>query len=419
MDGWVPTLNKPALRPCPICRTSAVDVLHRQLLQQPEASLLPGEYDVVACPQCGMVYADTPVAQDAYDSYYEEQSKYEDPAVATGGGSSELDRTRLEQLADRIAERAAPTARILDIGCASGGLLDVLRRRGFRSLHGVDAAPACVEQVRRMGLDATRAVLSQLSSAGIKRPFDVIVVSHVLEHVVDLSGLMASVKKLLAPDGLIYAETPDAARYADFPFVPFYFFDSEHINHFDTIRLDALGSAFGFHTQAAGTVELAVGPNVSYPACWVWMRLGTGDKSPAKPANSQLAAAVERYIEDCRRAESFPQLERLAATGTPVIIWGAGSFAQRLFGGSRIQDCKVIAVVDRDINKQGLNFAGFVVQSPEAALTGHPDATVVIVAAIHGPAIAAEVASSWPNAKTLLLAPSGQEQRGIQIAADA
>jgi hypothetical protein len=65
-------------------------------------------------------------------------------------------------------------------------------------------------------------------------------------------------------------------------------------------------------------------------------------------------------------------------------------------------------VVDRDINKQGLNFAGFVVQSPEAVLTERPDATVLIAAAIHGPAIAAEVASTWPSAKTLLLAPSAQ-----------
>jgi SAM-dependent methyltransferase len=401
-------LSKQALRPCPICRCPEVDVLHRQLLQQPEASPLPGEYDVVACPQCGMVYADTPVAQAAYDRYYEEHSKYEDPAVATGGGASDLDRTRLEQLADRIAERAPPTARLLDIGCASGGLLDALRHRGFHSLHGVDAAPACVEQVRKLGIAATRAVLSQLSSADIEGPFDVIVLSHVLEHVVDLPGLMASVAKLLAPKGLLYAETPDAARYGKFPFVPFYFFDSEHINHFDTIRLGALGSVAGFDMRAAGTIALAVGPGVSYPACWVWMQAGGGDKSSALPASRELAAAVERYVADCRRAESFPQLDRLAAAGSPVVVWGAGSFAQRLFGSSRIRDCKVIAVVDRDINKQGLNFAGFVVQSPEAVLAERPDATVLIAAAIHGPAIAIEIARTWPNAKTQLLAPSGQ-----------
>ena len=355
-----------------------------------------------------MVYADTPVAQDAYDRYYEEHSKYEDPAVATGGGASDLDRTRLDRLADRITGRAPPTARLLDIGCASGGLLDALRRRGFRSLHGVDAAAACVEQVQKLGIAATRAVLSHLSSADIEGPFDVIVLSHVLEHVVDLPGLMASVAKLLAPNGLLYAETPDAARYEKFPFVPFYFFDSEHINHFDTTRLGALGSIVGFNTSAAGTIALAVGPGVSYPACWVWMQAGDSGKLSAFAANRELVVAVEHYIENCRQAESFPQLDRLAAAGSPVVVWGAGSFAQRLFGSSGIRDCKVIAVVDRDNNKQGLNFAGFVVQSPEVVLAERPDATILIAAAIHGPAIAAEIARTWPNAKAQQLAPSGQ-----------
>ncbi len=403
-------MNKLAQRPCPLCRCAEVTVLHRQHLQQPEASPLPGEYDIVACPACGLVYADTPVPQSAYDRYYTEHSKYEDLAVATGGGANDLDRARLELLADRIAAHAAPAARILDIGCAGGGLLDALRRRGYQSLHGVDAAAACVERVRQLNIPATRAMLSQLSVSGIKGPFDVIVLSHVLEHVVDLSGLMASVAHLLAADGVIYAETPDAARYGDFPFVPFYFFDSEHINHFDTTRLGALGNAFGFGMQAAGTVDLAVGPGVSYPACWVWMRRRAEAGSPATPANRELAAAVAHYIKDCRRATSFPQLEQLAAAGFPVVLWGAGSFAQRLFGTSRIRECKLVAVVDRDINKQGLNFAGFIVQSPEAVMAEQPDATVVVAAAIHGPAIATEIARNWPRAKTLLLAPASQEQ---------
>lgn len=403
------TVSRHAERPCPICLCSEVTVLHRQCLQQPEGSPLPGEYDVVACPNCGMVYANTPVRQGAYDLYYEEHSKYEDPAIASGGGTSDLDRTRLELLADRIAAHARPTARILDIGCANGGLLDALRRRGYQSLHGVDAAPACVQEVRGKGITATRTALSKLSSSGIAGQFDVIVLSHVLEHVADLSGLMASAAKLLTPRGMIYAETPDAARYADFPFVPFYFFDSEHINHFDAIRLGALGSFCGFDTQAAGTVDLGVGPAVLYPACWIWLRRNTGSKPTALPEDRELEKAVKRYIQKCKSADSFVQLERLAATGQPIIIWGAGSFAQRLFGGGLLGRCRVVAVVDRDRNKQGLNFGGFVVQSPEAALTVRPDAIVVVAAAIHGPAIAAELELAWPLARAVLLTSTHQE----------
>jgi SAM-dependent methyltransferase len=400
-------VNKQALRPCPVCHGAEATVLHCQQLQQPDDSPLPGEYDVVACPACGFVYADTPASQAAYDRYYAEHSKYEDPTLATGGGAGSFDRRRLDLLADRIAARAASTARILDVGCAGGGLLEALQRRGFKSLHGVDAAPECIRRVREMNIEATQATLSQLSTAAVGGPFDIIVLSHVLEHVVDLRSLMTFLVTQLASGGRIYAETPDAARYADFPFVPYYFFDSEHINHFDTTRLKALGQSFGLDLQAEGRIDLDVAPSTRYPACWAWLARSSRGAPHSQVADQELAAAVTRYVNRCKNAEVFPELRHLASTRRPVIVWGAGSFAQRLFGNSMIRRCNVIAIVDRDCNKQGLKFSGFAVQAPEAVLAARPDAVVVIAAAIHGPSIAAEIARSWPNATTLLPAASG------------
>jgi SAM-dependent methyltransferase len=399
-------MSKLALRPCPICTGGETIVLHHQQLQQPSGSPLPTEYDIVACTGCGMVYADTPAPQAAYDRYYAEYSKYEDPAVATGDGENSLDRTRLEQLAARIAASTAATARILDLGCAGGGLLKALRRRGFGSLHGADAAPACVERVRQLGFGATLTSLSELGLVDIGGPYDVIVLSHVLEHVLELRSLMASVVKLLAPGGRIYAETPDAARYADFPFVPYYFFDSEHINHFDCLRLGALGSTAGLEPQSTSCVELEVAPDVLYPACWVWLSRTVNQPLRKLTYEDSLVAAITRYIDASRHAQNFPELEQLAVSGSPVIVWGAGSFAQRLFGGTQLQRCNIVAVVDRDRNKQGLEFSGFVVQAPETALTTQTNAIVVIAAAIHGASIAAEIARGWPDAKSLVLAAS-------------
>jgi len=71
-------------------------------------------------------------------------------------------------------------------------------------------------------------------------------------------------------------------------------------------------------------------------------------------------------------------------------VWGAGSFALRLFGAGALDACPVVAVVDRDRNKQGRPFAGFTVEPPEAALERNPEAVVLVVAAICGDDIAAE-----------------------------
>jgi len=382
---------KTALRRCPLCSTAGVEVLHTQRFQMPGGSPLPDVYDVVACPGCGLVYADTPAPQQAYDRYYAEFSRYEDPAVATGGGGSALDQVRLEALADSLATQTDRSARILDIGCAGGGLLAALRRKGFERLYGSDASAECVAQVASMGIPAQRASLSELDALERSGPFDLVVLSHVLEHVPDLRPVMSAVAKLVTEKGAVYAETPDAARYNDFAHVPFYFFDPEHINHFDVERLAILGRSAGFVAEGSGAKTLKVGPDKTYPACWIWLRSrGGAPYTTSLVGSRELRDRMAEYVRRCRDAGDFPELKSLAEAGTPVVVWGAGSFALRLFGAGALDACPVVAVVDRDRNKQGRPFAGFTVEPPEAALERNPDAVVLVVAAICGDDIAAE-----------------------------
>lgn len=394
---------KPALRPCPGCACSRVNVLHRQQFEQARGSPLPAAYDVVACPNCGFVYADTPASQDVYDHYYASFSKYEDAAIASGSGADAHDARRLDELAAAVAGRAGRDARILDVGCANGGLLEALKRRGCSSLHGVDAASGCVDTVRAQGHVGYCLPISRLAELTVAGPFDVIVVSHVIEHVVDLSAIMRALAALLAADGLLYLETPDAARYGDHAYVPFYFFDSEHINHFDSRQLVILGSGFGFGEESSGARTLEVAPNRFYPATWAWLHCLPSATAVRPSPDQRLAAAVSRYIAGCRAAPEHDSLRRLAEEGTAIVVWGAGSLAQRLFGQGALARCKVVAIVDRDRNKQGQFFAGFRVEAPETALRKHPGVTVLVLAAVHADAIAAQAMAIQPGARIEIL----------------
>jgi len=391
-------MSRIALRACPMCCGREIDVLHRQALQQPSGSSLPDAYDVAACLACGFVYADTPASQQAYDRYYAAFSKYEDLAVASGGGVDVLEASRFEETAVAIASRLGAAARILDIGCAGGGLLTALRRRGFTSLCGVDGAPGCVAGVRELGFEAHCLPLSRLQELKDSGPFDGIILSHVLEHVADVRPLMAAVTALAAAGGRIYLETPDAARYADYPYVPFYFFDSEHINHFDSRQLVALGARFGLSDEAVGERTIEVAPGKHYPAAWVWLRKDGAAGDTRAKADAGLVEAVRRYVARCKAIPVSSVLQHLALAGTPVVVWGAGSFAQRVFGLGALDSCRVVAIVDRDRNKQGLQFAGRTIEVPEAALARHPEAVILVLAAVHGAAIAQEVRTLSPCA---------------------
>ena len=383
---------KDALRPCPICLAARVEVLHTQKFEMPATSRLPLAYDVVACPACGMVYADTPVAQEQYDAYYAESSRYEDPAVATGGGASELDRRRLSDLGDRIAAEIPTNARVLDVGCAGGGLLAALAERGFGDLSGTDAAEDCVRQVADRGFSGHRLPLSRLGELRNSGPFDLVVLSHVLEHVVNVRRLVHDARTLTRAGGRIYVETPDADAYLDHPHVPFYFFDPEHINHFDVVRLSALAETAGLSVEGQGRRVLEVAPEKTYPACFVWMRCaGRAGPAAGRDSVARLRDRIAEYVRSSCQAGEFPELEALASAGTPVVVWGAGSFAQRLLGAGRLTDCRIVAVVDRDRNKQGRDLAGFRIEAPEAALERHPEATVLVAAAIADAEIVAEI----------------------------
>lgn len=372
----------------------------------PLNSPLPDAYDIVACEACGFVYADTTGSQYDYDRYYYQHSKYEDPTVATGGSQNPYDHARIEEQADRIAAQIGKDARILDIGCASGGLLLALRARGYQCLHGVDGARACIEQLRSQKIPATLSRLSELHQGGLQEgSFALIVLSHVLEHVVDLKPLLTAARSMLAENGKIYVETPDASRYDSISFVPYYFFDSEHINHFDKHSLSRLAQAVGLYPIASGQTTLEVAEAMHYPACWVWLSLdeGTINMVMEQAEEAPLHAKVRKYIADSAARESYPILAALEKSQAPVIVWGAGSFAQRLFSRTPLGRCNIIGIADKDSNKRGQSFAGHIVSSPELLLKSHPDITLLVAAAVQFDAIVKEAKSLSPICKVIRL----------------
>jgi hypothetical protein len=87
-----------------------------------------------------------------------------------------------------------------------------------------------------------------------------------------------------------------------------------------------------------------------------------------------------------------------------MILWGAGSFAQRLFGEGSLDGCNVVAVVDRDRNKQGRSLAGFTVEAPEAALARPGDSVIVVAAAIAPAAVVEEAKRLLPGRDVIALA---------------
>ncbi len=372
-------------RPCPICHGHMARYLRRMHFALAETSPLPSHYDLLICLCCGSGYADSDVRAERYDEYYRAFSKYEDAAVATGGGDEPADRQRIEELAEFLAAQVPPDARVLDVGCGNGGLLAALRQRGFTHLTGFDPAPACTSRILAQGLAACRVSLplnDPAAIAGHGGPFDLIVLSHVLEHLFDAQAVVASLLPLLATGGLLYPETPDASRYGTQGFPPLYFFDPEHINHFSAESLTFLGATLGLVPSITGHKFLTLANGSRYPAVFGLFQPGVAPRLPSVTEGGLyplLQAYVEQSLADLEPLRTW--ILDLIGADRPFALWGAGSLSQRLVGEPWFPGQSLRAVVDRDRNKQGLRFAGHIIASPETGLQGLPDSTVILCAA--------------------------------------
>src|ERR671938_427678 len=188
-------IDRVPVRPCPVCGGTAHKQLFRQEFAAVErASALAG-YDVVVCTACGCGFADRIPEQAVFDAYYREMSKYE--YHQRDGAESEYDRARLQIIADTLApfiER--PDARILDVGCATGRLLALLRAKGFAGVTGLDPSPACAAAARRLyDVPVLTTTLAELSTR--EGAFDVVIRVGVLEQIRDLTTALRHTRRIL------------------------------------------------------------------------------------------------------------------------------------------------------------------------------------------------------------------------------
>lgn len=174
----------------------------------------------VRCNRCGLgAIAPQPAPADVtklYDlpSYYTHGESHIRPVAPTL-----LDRllVRLAWQADRarpfdveeIARRLPPNGTVLDIGCGDGETLESFQRLGFTAL-GVDPDDRSRALAADRGLTVLDGTAEHLPDGLKGRQFDLVIMSHALEHCLEPSRALANVAAVTAPAGWAYIEVPNA-----------------------------------------------------------------------------------------------------------------------------------------------------------------------------------------------------------------
>jgi len=174
---------------------------------------------------------------------------------------------RLRPFARRVREAAgARPARVLDIGCGDGTMLDLWRRAlddGDAETHGVEMNGRAADLARSRGHTITT---SRIEIADIPRAyFDLIYSLHVIEHVEDPTSFMMAARASLRPEGYLLIDTPNVDTF------DFRVFGARHWGGYHVPRHWTLYDATTFTTLAHKTgfdvVAIEYCPSAIF---WVW-----------------------------------------------------------------------------------------------------------------------------------------------------
>ncbi len=144
--------------------------------------------------------------EDATRAYYDEFSRWYEKE--RGRGYHAL----IDDLEVSVTEPLARGARVLEVGCGTGLILERIARVAERA-EGIDLSPGMLEQARQRGLSVCEGSATELPFADAT--FDLVYSYKVLAHVPDIEKALAEMARVTRPGGTILAEfyNPWSLRY--------------------------------------------------------------------------------------------------------------------------------------------------------------------------------------------------------------
>jgi len=140
------------------------------------------------------------------------QEFYENPAVPLSSGPDRAQR-QARMLAAVLQGFAGPAV-IVDVGCGDGSALAVAARQnpGHR-FAGLDWSEGALRRAQALGLAVVRAGVAAPGLPVADGTADVVIMSEVIEHLVDPDGAIAEVRRVLRPGGSLLLSTPNLAAW--------------------------------------------------------------------------------------------------------------------------------------------------------------------------------------------------------------
>ncbi|MGB9872141.1 MAG: class I SAM-dependent methyltransferase [Anaerolineae bacterium] len=163
---------------------------------------LPGEFHLVRCDGCGLLYINPRPTWGALQEYYPE---YYPSFIQFNSSKNPWDGVVRRC---RIVSSYQNGRRLLDVGCGTGAFLKEMSRFGEWELYGVEPLSVPAQIAREQGnIKIFQGTL--LESDFSSEFFDVVTWWDVLEHVPNPRACLRETFRILKPGGWLFVQTPD------------------------------------------------------------------------------------------------------------------------------------------------------------------------------------------------------------------
>ncbi len=359
---------------CPICGQAAVKFIDLQFGTKLQ---IPTDIDLRHCEQDNFLFV-AAGSQPAYDRYYGSQANDAvHHELAAGSIRSPISVLQKQYLVSALGDLLTTPRRVLDFGCGEGSLLvELAAAYPSSSFVGFEPGPAAAKALwKARQLKLTNLSLVNLEEACTQAPYDLVIVSHVLEHVIDLN-ILSLLNQLIGSSGLLYLEVPDALQYENYSRSQFlYYFDRLHVNHFTPQALSQLAAMFGLVPMTHFSYHFPYRDQGRYPA--IGMILASGD-SASTLMSPQLPEGLVRYVRREKQSAALLRMELEQCEG--LLIWGTGDNFYRNCGNdgplSRMRNPVLLDSNPRVVKIQGRSYQ---TMQPHDGIQTYPWPVIVTV----------------------------------------
>lgn len=174
-----------------------------------------------------------------------------------------------------------PSARILEIGCGNGstGALALARGRAGHYV-GVELVESYADQARQILSDVKTGDVERMEFDWLPAEFDALILSEVLEHLVEPGALLRRLSRFVRPGGMVLASSPNIAHWrvlreiakGRFDLTDQGVFDRTHLRWFTPATFVAMFENSGFRINHVGPV-CPFSPRVDMISRWTSGRL--------------------------------------------------------------------------------------------------------------------------------------------------